>query len=287
VCSKRLAGNNIRKFRVAVVFAWRSCRFVGHLQRLEHSRRILFVFFKPNKQNKRGLPGSSSSSCFQTLNQFLLLRESVAEETGVRQPTGKAATVHVGWTSDCTPLLSAGWLAGWPPSGGRSKRDGHHHYPLLHLTAPFVGWLAPSSPTSTHMFCVHHKSSTCVEVKAKRRLASLSRWRNFYFPFYFFWVVEPAKVDGRTRWAAIFWNHTPRCVCVCVCESPSHQDSSKYVALREIMGCADSKSAGLTNPITTVAAASNGQQQHQPSSRDHSNFQSKWISFSKSFFLIY
>ncbi|XP_046652055.1 uncharacterized protein LOC124342892 [Daphnia pulicaria] len=39
------------------------------------------------------------------------------------------------------------------------------------------------------------------------------------------------------------------------------------------MGCADSKSAGLANPITTVAAASNGQQQHQPSSRDHSNFQ--------------
>ncbi len=124
------------------------------------------------------------------------------------------------------------------------------------------------------MLCVHHKSSTCVEVKAKKRLVSLSHWRNFYFRFlnFFFFFLNRPRWTG---WAAIFLK-PPRCVCVCV--RPSQEVDSKYVALREIMGCADSKSAGLANTITTVAAASNGQQQHQPS-RDHSNFQSKWVPF--------
>ena len=193
--------------------------------------------------------------------------KTVAEETrgAVDESSPPPSSLRNNWKSrvhvwSCSSYLYLhilpveSWL--WPLCGWCINGHRHHHHPLnltarhssidIAVSLPAATQLnprtvrAPPSYISTHMLCVHHKSSTCVEEKiSPQTILLLNIWRwcwhffvllfiylfSLLFVLFFFYVafLKQKKTNKQKNGAS------RRCVSECVGQLASH--SSQSVAL--------------------------------------------------------
>lgn len=167
-------------------------RFVGHRVPIYMLKGTIFSVCLSSKQTNK----KETNQFLSTLNNIRvavqLLVKTVAEETRGAVDESSPSSLRNNWKSrvhvwSCSsylylhilPVESWLWpLCGWCINGHHHR---HHHHPLnltarhssidIAVSLPAATQLnprtvrAPPSYISTHMLCVHHKSSTCVEEK--------------------------------------------------------------------------------------------------------------------------